>query len=313
MPLQHIIINRGEAEAEELPALLLLDLLGGAEDGAGRDEDAIGLGGQVDPQGLGEPLVVDAAEERVRVKVDVHPQEHAGHGVDKVVHLRLGDELEFVRVGVGGEGAGLGGSPPGGGANDVFAVFEDGRHPLHSSFVVATEALQPSDPSVHVPSGAIFAAASTAVGCALWTHDQLGHHGLHESGGLLGGRFGDLEDLLDEKGLGCDPAKTTARCNGFGKGVKANDASVSVDVKVAWDERVQEGVARGRLWLAGVVIVWLGTGRLIRRDRLPSLLQGQSIRRRILKVPIRIVFNDQDVVDLAKRVYLLSTAQGEES
>ena len=75
------------------------------------------------------------------------------------------------------------------------------------------------------------------------SYDKLGDHGLDESAWLLGRRFGDAKEVFAEFGLGCYPAETAARGDGFGESVKADDATLVVDGEVGGNEGVQEVVA----------------------------------------------------------------------
>ena len=125
------------------------------------------------------------------------------------------------------------------------------------------------------------------------SYDKLGDHGLDESAWLLGRGFGDAKDAFAEVGLGCYPAKTAAWGDGFGESVETDDATLVVNGEVRGNERVQKGVAGGFLghWslLGGAVGFEMGGPRQI------WVVVISSVSRRILEVPVRVVFDDYDV------------------
>lgn len=125
------------------------------------------------------------------------------------------------------------------------------------------------------------------------SYDKLGDHGLDESAWLLGRGFGDAKEAFAEIRLGRYPSETAAWGDGLGESVEADDATLVVDGEVGGNEGVQKRVACGLLvhgpLLDGVVEFDMG------RPRQKWVVLIGCIGGRILEVPVRVVFNDDDV------------------
>lgn len=102
--------------------------------------------------------------------------------------------------------------------------------------------------------------------------------------------------------MASDPAKTTAWCYGLGEGVEAEDSSVGVKIEVGWDETVQVFIASRFIKLMGFLCSWKWFAAGV------SLLTGCG---RVLKVPIWLVFDNDDIVFAAKGVDILTALDGQ--
>ena len=97
--------------------------------------------------------------------------------------------------------------------------------------------------------------------------------------------------------MGGYPAKATAGGDGLGEGIEPHDTALRVDGEVRGNKGVEEGEAGG---LRCVVVLSLARGIVV------------GVARRILEVPIWIIFDDDDVVFDADGVYIFAAldAQG---
>jgi len=166
--------------------------------------------------------------ERMGIQVQFDPDEHSTARPIERIHFRFRDHGPFCVGRFDGR--------------RLFelktAILEDCTHPVHASFVHAAQTFEPANPAVGFPSleGVLLRARFRCERASddrwLWAHDHFGDHALHETGGLLGGRFGDAEDAFDDGRLGGNPAETTSWCDRFGESIQPDHSSISVKIEV---------------------------------------------------------------------------------
>jgi hypothetical protein len=103
--------------------------------------------------------------------------------------------------------------------------------------------------------------------------------------------------MRDHGWLSSYPTQTAARCDCLGEGVEANNAAIGIDGEIRRDKRVDEFIAAGFGRLQRLLCEWL---------RFTSGLCLLLDSRGILKGPVGIILDNDDVVLAAKRVDFLS-------
>lgn len=176
--------------------------------------------------------------------------------------------------------------------DELLTGVKDIAHGVHAAFVVATQTFQPAYPTTDVPSLTIPQTSRASIVLALRPNDQLADHGLHETGRLLSRAFGYTQEALNECGLCCDPAQATSWGNGLAECIEADYTALVVDRQVRRHKRVKE-VEAGRLY--------------------SNMLELTSIggRRGELKVPVWVIFHNDDVVLDRQFVDLLASFNAE--
>nr|POE87465.1 hypothetical protein CFP56_30054 [Quercus suber] len=240
-----LLVDGREAEAEILPALLASNLRRGAEDRTGRDEDEVGGGGPEDPQCLGQAgLLVGflvGGVERMRVKVDLQPEEHATDWPFEGVKLGFLHHTPAILVFIlNGGGKGWAAT----GFHGELAVFHDLTHLDHAPFIIAPQAFQPADPAIRFPPLTVGKPAFAAFVLASFggvggqarvvrPEHEFGNHRLHEPTRLLCACLCDAQEPFDECGLGGNPSQSAAWRDCLGKRIETDHTSIGTGSEFA--------------------------------------------------------------------------------